>query len=126
MRSGIWYVTLRQMSDTGILLVADIHGLVGLRGELLTLLDELAAQSRGEPECASFRVLAAELPGDFVMLASWTSEQALLEHYDTAHYRRYREHVGPLLARPSDVVIHHLSASVHALDPNPPDPGQLG
>lgn len=114
------------MDDPGLILVADIHGLVGLRTQLLTLLDELAVRARAEPDCAGFRVLAAEQPGDFLMLASWTNEQALLAHYATPHYRRYREHVGRLLARPSDVVIHHLSASVHALDPNPPDPGELG
>ncbi len=114
------------MSDPGLILVGDIHGLVGMRARLLSLLDELAVRARAEPDCAGFRVLAAEQPGDFVMLASWTSEQALLAHYGTPHYRRYREQVGPLLARPSDVVVHHLSATVHALDPNPPDPGELG
>ena len=61
-----------------------------------------------------------------MLLSSWTSEAALRTHYTTAHYRRYREHVGPLLARPSDVVIHHIAATVRALDPNPPDPEKLG
>ena len=83
-------------------------------------------RSRAEPQCAGFRVLTAELPGDFMMLASWTNEQALRAHYETPHYRHYRDHVGPLLARPSDVVVHRLSGSIHALDPNPPDPGELG
>lgn len=53
-------------------------------------------------------------------------ETALREHYDTRHYRHYREQVGLLLARPSDVVVHHVGSTVHALDPNPPDPGLLG
>ena len=57
---------------------------------------------------------------------SWSSETAMREHYDTRHYRRYREQVQPLLARPSDVVVHHISVTVHAADPNPPDPGLLG
>jgi len=45
------------------------------------------------------------------------------------HHRplpRYRERVGPLLARPSDIVVHQIAATVRALDPNPPDPGMLG
>jgi hypothetical protein len=25
-----------------------------------------------------------------------------------------------------DLAVHHVSATVHALDPNPPDPGLLG
>lgn len=45
---------------------------------------------------------------------------------DSPHYRRYREQVGLLIARPSDVAVHHLETTVHALDPNPPDPGELG
>ena len=71
-------------------------------------------------------MLGAEEPGELVLLASWTSESALRAHYATAHYRRYRELVGPLLARPSDVVVHHIASTMHALDPNPPDPGELG
>lgn len=71
-------------------------------------------------------MLAAEEPGEFVLLCSWSSETAMREHYDTGHYRRYREQVEPLLARPSDVVVHHISITVHARDPNPPDPGLFG
>jgi len=112
------------VSDPQLIIVADIHGLVGQRAELGSLLAELADGARGEPDCLSFRVLAAEDPGDFVLLESWTSESALLKHYDTPHYRRYRERVGPLLARPSDVLVHRLSATVHARDPNPPDPAE--
>jgi quinol monooxygenase YgiN len=113
------------VSDPGLILVADVHGLTGEKRELASVLDELAEGARGEPDCASFRALAAEDPGDFLMLASWRSEEALRSHYATPHYRRYREQVGPLLARASDVVVHHLSATIQALDPNPPDPAKF-
>jgi quinol monooxygenase YgiN len=114
------------MSDPGVILVADIHGLLGPSVELRALLDELADGARAEPECVDFRVLEADGPGDFLLLASWTSERALRAHYDTAHYRRYAEQVGLLLARPSDVVVYRVVATVHALDPNPPQPGEVG
>jgi quinol monooxygenase YgiN len=114
------------MADPDRLLVAELHGLAGLQAQLRELLDALADGARGEPGCISFRVLSSDDAGEFVLLSSWTSEGALRTHYATAHYRRYREQVGPLLARPSDVVVHHLAATVHALDPNPPDPGKLG
>jgi hypothetical protein len=43
------------------------------------------------------------------------------------HFQRTEhDQVQPLLARPSDVVVHHISVTVHAADPNPPDPGLLG
>jgi quinol monooxygenase YgiN len=114
------------MSDPGVILVADVHGLVGRGPELRAFLTELSDGARQEPDYVDFRVLAADDPGDFVLLAAWTSESALRAHYDTTHYRHYREHVGPLLARPSDVVVHRIAATVHARDPNPPDPGELG
>lgn len=115
----------RDMSDPEVILIADVHGLVGLKDELRALLSELADGANGEPGCVSFRVLGADDPSDFLLVASWRSEGALRAHYDTAHYRHYREYVGPLLARPSDVVVHRLAETVRALDPNPPDPGEL-
>jgi quinol monooxygenase YgiN len=114
------------VSDPALILVADLHGLAGSRGELQALLDQLATGAAGEEGCVSFRVLSTGEPGEFVLLASWASEEALRAHYDSAHYRRYREQVGLLIARPSDVVVYHLTATVHALDPNPPDPAELG
>jgi quinol monooxygenase YgiN len=110
-----------------VLLVAEIHGRTALvESQLRPLLRELADVSRTEPQCTDFRVLAAEEPGEFVLLGCWSSETAMREHYDTSHYRRYREQVAPLLARPSDVLVHHISSTAHALDPNPPDPGLFG
>ena len=87
------------------------------------MLGDLADGANGEPGCIGFRVLSGDDPGEFVLLASWTSEGTLRTHYTTDHYRRYREQMGPLLARPSDVVVHYLRATVHALDPNLPDQG---
>ena len=114
------------MSDPGIVMVAELHGLVGRQTELQELLDALAAGARDEPGCLGFRFPTAEEPGEWVLLSTWVDEAALRTHYATAHYRRYRDAVGPLLARPSDVVVHHLDRTVHARDPNPPDPGMLG
>lgn len=111
--------------DPRLILVADVHGLAGTRGELRTLLNELADGARGEPGCVSFRVLAEDDPGEFVMLTCWLSEDALRAHYDSPHYRHYREVVGLLLARPSDVVIHHVARTVRALDPHPADPAKF-
>jgi quinol monooxygenase YgiN len=113
------------VADPERILVAELHGLVGLERQLAALLDELADGARAEPGCVSFRVLSAEQPGELVVISGWTGEEALREHYATPHYRRYREQVGALLARPSDVVVHHIAATVRALDPNPADPGEL-
>jgi quinol monooxygenase YgiN len=114
------------MSASPVIVVAELHGLVGRMAELDALLAELAAGSRDEPGCRAFRVLAADTAGELVLLAEYADEDSLRTHYATPHYRRYREQVGPLLARPSDVLVHHVSKTVHARDPNPPDPGMFG
>jgi hypothetical protein len=51
-------------------------------------------------------------PGEDLIVATWRSEAAL--------------RASDLLARPSDVVVHRISSTVHARDPNPPEPGLFG
>jgi quinol monooxygenase YgiN len=115
------------MPDPDVIVVADVHGLAGLASELSVLLDDLARSScAAEADCLGFRVLTTADPGEFVLLSAYSSEAALRAHYATPHYRHYRDNVGPMLARPSDVTVHHVSATVHAVDPNPPDPGLMG
>jgi quinol monooxygenase YgiN len=113
------------MSESRVL-IADVHGLAGRLAELRTLLADLALASAAEAGCESFRVLEAEEPADLVLLSVWKDEPALRAHYGTSHYRRYRAQVGELLARPSDVVVLDVRDTIHARDPNPPDPGMLG
>jgi quinol monooxygenase YgiN len=110
------------MTELGVILEAVLHGLAGRRAELDGLLAELAAASREEPGCVAFRVLGGEDPGDVTVLSYYTDEAALRAHYDTPHYRRYRDRVSPLLARPSDVVVYHVGSVVRPQDPNLPDP----
>jgi (4S)-4-hydroxy-5-phosphonooxypentane-2,3-dione isomerase len=114
------------MSHPRVIVVAELHGLVWRFAELEALLGALAAGSRDEPGCRAFRVLADNAPGELVLLAEYADGAALRAHYATAHYRRYRQQVGPLLARPSDVLVHHVNKTVQAHDPNPPDPGMFG
>jgi quinol monooxygenase YgiN len=108
------------------LLLAEVHGLAGRQVELAALLAELAAASQQEPACEWFRVLRPSDPGEFVLLSMWKGDSGLRDHYRTAHYERYRMHVGELLARSSDVTLMPISGVIHAIDPNPPDPGLLG
>lgn len=108
------------------LLIAEIHGLAGRATELHRLLADLSSRARDEDGCLAFRALRADEPGDFVVLSSWRDEAALRAHYAGAPYQRYRAAVGELLARPSDVTVHHVTESVHAIDPNLPEPGLFG
>jgi quinol monooxygenase YgiN len=108
------------------LLIAEIHGLAGREDELVRLLADLAAAARTEDGCELFRALRGDEAGEFVLLSAWRDEAALRAHYAGTPYRRYRAAVGELLARPSDVTVHHVAETVHAIDPNPPEPGLFG
>ena len=108
------------------LTVAELHGLAGRRRELAELLAQLAAGARTEAGCREFRVAELADPGEFLLIGAWDDEAALRAHFAAPHYRRYRDAVGELLARPSDVTVHHVSQTVHAIDPDPPDPARLG
>ena len=115
------------MSDPGLMLVAELHGLVGRQSELRELLDALAdgrARRAGLHELPRARRREARRVGAPGGLGS--TRLPCAPTTPPPHYRRYRDAVGPLLARPSDVVVHRLDGTVHARDPNPPDPGMLG
>lgn len=108
------------------IVVAELHGLAGRADELRDVVTALALEAREEPGCLSFRVFTGDGAGEQLILSEWADDAALKAHYATPQYRRYRERVPPLLARPSDVLVHHVSTTIHAIDPGPPDPGRLG
>jgi quinol monooxygenase YgiN len=114
------------MSQGGVVLVAHMHGQVGRLAELRALLADLAADARRDPGCESYDVAFPDEPGECLVVSSWKSEASLRAHYRSDAYLSYRSRVGELLTRPSDVVVHHVSATVQARDPNPPDPSLLG
>lgn len=113
-------------ADPEIIVVAEIHGLAGRAAELAALLATLAKGSVDEVGCVAYRVLETGEPGEYVVIGEYSGEQAVRDHYATDHYRYYRAHVDELLARPSNVVVHHVSRTVRPVDPNLPDPGLLG
>ena len=114
------------MSEAGVVLIGEMHGLVGRHGELEQVLGELAAGTREEPGCVAYHVASLPEPGEYLVVGTWRDEAALRSHYSTPAYARYRSAVGELLARPSDVVVHRIGSTVHARDPNPPEPGLFG
>jgi quinol monooxygenase YgiN len=116
----------RGMNGGSILIVARVHGAAAAAGQLRDALDELAGAAAAEPGCRSFEVFGAASAGEFCVLSQWDDEEALRAHYTGDAYGRYLRMAGPLLSGNSSVVIHHVSASVRALDPNLPDPRVLG
>jgi quinol monooxygenase YgiN len=108
-----------------VVAVARVHGIAVAHGELAELLRRTAAAARAEPGCRSYDV-AETLDGadEFVVVHTWDDEAALETHYRGPSHRAYQHDVFGLLARPSELVIHQVSASERPVDPGPMDPRQ--
>jgi quinol monooxygenase YgiN len=108
--------------------VARVSGLSGRVGELRKLLTDRAESSRGEPGNAGYEV--AELvdePATFLVVHTWTSEQAMRDHFATEAHAEYQHEITELLARPSEVVTHAVASTTHpAPSTSPTDPGRFG
>lgn len=60
-----------------------------------------AAASRQEPGIARFDVVQQlDDPTRFVLVEAYRSEQAALDHKETAHYATWRDTVAPMMAEP--------------------------
>src|SRR5918998_2900028 len=111
-----------------VLLRAEIHGRAGRAAELRDVLrghaGELATAEGSEGATAAVALDAEH--GEMILESWWRDEAALRAHYATAEYRRYTQAVSPLLARPSDVVVHYVERSVHPTADPGADPSRLG
>jgi quinol monooxygenase YgiN len=111
-----------------VLVRAEIHGLAGRAAELRDVLrahaEALASADGGEGAAVSVPLDAEH--GELVLETWWRDEASLRAHYATREYERYTQAVGPLLARPSDVVVHYVERSVHATADPAADPSRLG
>lgn len=108
---------------TAVVVVGDIHTLVGRKREVVELLRETQDRARLEPGCLSyaFAEIVADL-GRYVVIQEWRHDDALEQHYGSDAFRNYQARVGALLARPSDVRIHRVAETVRPADPGPMDP----
>ena len=106
-----------------VVVVVDVHALVGRAGELVELLRTTQEDARSEPGCVAYA--CGEVigdPGHHLVIQEWRDEAALEAHYASASFLRYQHHVGELLARPSEVRLHRVAQTVHLTDPGPVDP----
>jgi quinol monooxygenase YgiN len=110
-----------------VVVVGEIHSLLGRRDELLELLLDTQVRVREEPGCVlyAFAEVVGE-PGAFLVVQEWRDEAALERHYRSAPFLRYQEAVGDLLARPSELRVHRVSETLRpeqgaAMDPRRAD-----
>lgn len=64
-----------------------------------------------EPGNLRFDVLQClDTPGRFFLYEAWKDESAAKAHKDTPHYKKWREAVEPMMARPREGISHTVIA----------------
>jgi quinol monooxygenase YgiN len=108
-----------------VVVIGDIHALMGRRDELADLLVRTQAAARREPGCVAYAfgdVLGE--PGHIVVVQEWRDPAALEDHYRSDAFTTYQQEVGPLLSRPSEIRIHDVQQTVRPERSAPMDPRQ--
>jgi quinol monooxygenase YgiN len=87
------------------------------RVELVRIGQAVAAASREEPGCISYRLYEdTELDNDFVFVEEWESSEALQQHFATSHVVEFMRAIPETIVAPPDVKFHTIERSVDLAD----------
>jgi quinol monooxygenase YgiN len=82
------------------------------REALLEIGQTLAAASRAEAGCIDYRLYQdTENSDHFVFVEEWESEEALQQHFGTAHIAQFMRAVPAALVAPPDVKFHEVAST---------------
>jgi quinol monooxygenase YgiN len=83
------------------------------RDELVRIGETVAAASRAEPGCISYRVYeATDLENQFVFVEEWESSEALQQHFATPHIAEFMQAIPAAVTAPPDVKFHTIASSM--------------
>ena len=82
------------------------------REALIEVGQTVAAASRAEAGCIDYRLYQdTESSDQFVFVEEWESEQALQQHFTTAHIAQFMRAVPAALVAPPDVKFHEVAST---------------
>jgi quinol monooxygenase YgiN len=100
-----------------IVVVGRVQTDVDKRAELVRIGQALAAASRLEPGCISYRVYRdTENENDFVFVEEWESDAALQQHFATSHVAEFLRAIPATIVAPPDVKFHGIASSMDLAD----------
>jgi len=100
-----------------IVVVGRVQTDAGRRAELVRIGQTVAATSRVEPGCISYRVYQdTENENDFVFVEEWESDAALQQHFATSHVGEFLQAIRATLVAPPDVMFHTIASSMDLAD----------
>jgi quinol monooxygenase YgiN len=87
------------------------------RADLVRVGQTVAAASRQEPGCMSYRIYQdTERENEFVFVEEWESDAALQEHFATVHVAEFLQAIQATLVAPPDVKFHTIASSMDLAD----------
>src|ERR1700704_792465 len=85
--------------------------------ELVRIGQAVAAASRKEPGCISYRLYEdTERDNNFVFVEEWASGEALQQHFATAHIAEFMRAIPETIVAPPDVKFHTIERSMDLAD----------
>jgi len=91
------------------------------RDELIRVAQAVAAASRQEEGCISYRFYEdTELDNEFVFVEEWADQQALERHFTTEHIGAFMGAIPGTLVAPPEVKFHTIASSVDLADVSSP------
>jgi len=89
----------------------------GKRADLVRVGQTVAAASRLEPGCMSYRLYQdTENENEFVFVEEWESDTALQEHFASSHVAEFLQAIQATLVAPPDVKFHTIASSIDLAD----------
>jgi quinol monooxygenase YgiN len=91
------------------------------REELIRVGQAVAAASRTEPGCITYRIYEdIEVPNDFVFVEEWEDDEALQRHFATPHIAQFMGAIPEAIVAPPDVKFHTIASSIDLADVSAP------
>jgi quinol monooxygenase YgiN len=100
-----------------IVVVGRVKSDADRRGELIRIGQAVAAASRAEQGCISYRVYEdTELDNEFVFVEEWADEAALQAHFATPHIAEFMRAIPAAIVAAPDVKFHTIASSMDLAD----------
>jgi quinol monooxygenase YgiN len=100
-----------------IVVVGRVRTDAGGREALIRIGQTVAAASRAEPGCISYRLYEdTEVENDFVFVEEWESSEALQRHFATQHVGEFMAAIPATLVAPPDVKFHTIAGTMDLAD----------
>jgi quinol monooxygenase YgiN len=103
-----------------IVVVGRVRTDEGKREDLIRVAQAVAAASRAEPGCITYRIYEdVEIPNEFVFVEEWEDDDALQRHFATSHIAEFMSSIQATIVDAPDVKFHSIASSRDLADVAP-------